>query len=34
MQTLARIDLMDHEAIRVAFPHEQPRKSGRTATKQ
>ena len=27
MQTLARVDLMDHEAIRVAFPREQPRKT-------
>ena len=34
MQTLARVDLMDDEAIRVAFPREKPRKSGGTGTKQ
>jgi len=34
MTTLARVDRMDDEAIRVAFPREQPRKSGGTGTKQ
>jgi uncharacterized protein YggU (UPF0235/DUF167 family) len=28
------VDGMDDEAIRVAFPREQPRKSGGTGTKQ
>jgi hypothetical protein len=34
MAPLARVDRMDDEAIRVAFPREQPRKSGGTGTKQ
>jgi hypothetical protein len=34
MAPLARVDRMDYEAIRVAFPREQPRKSGGTGTKQ
>jgi hypothetical protein len=34
MTTLARVDRMDDEAIRAAFPREQPRKSGGTGTKQ
>jgi hypothetical protein len=34
MAPLARVDRMDDEAIRVAFPRKQPRKSGGTGTKQ
>jgi hypothetical protein len=34
MAPLARVDRMDYEAIRAAFPREQPRKSGGTGTKQ
>ena len=34
MTTLARVDRMDDEAIREAFPREQPRKSVGTGTKQ
>ena len=34
MAPLARVDRMDDEAICVAFPREQPRKSVGTGTKQ